>query len=145
MILSLVISVFAVIAFGYAIWWLRILPVAKKAIDATMTALSSMTDSTLDDHAKERALKRGGVALIALAFGIVWRFALALAAAAVPIVLADAIGLVSFDAVVALMLRVDYIVIVSVIAIVMNRRPKKLAPGHCGNGFGGPCGVLEDL
>lgn len=119
MILRIVISLMAVAAFGLALWWGRIVPVARHALETAMAGLSAMMDSELDDDTKEIAVRRAGFGLIAASLNLLWRFCAALAAAAAPIFLADSFGLVSRDAVFALMLRWDYIIIVSVVTIVL--------------------------
>jgi hypothetical protein len=121
MILEITISLLAVAGFGLALWWVRIVLVARDAMKATMAGLSSMTDGELDDDGKEVAVRRAGLGLIVASFSIFWRFFVALAAAAAPILLADAIGLVSRDAVYTLMLRLDYIIVVSVVTILLAK------------------------
>ena len=130
MILEVAISLLAVAGFAVVLWWVRIVPVSRDALKVAMAGLGAMTDSELDDASKEVAVRRAGFGLIGAAFNIFWRFVLALAAAAAPIFLADAIGLVSRDAVFGLMLRWDYIIIVSVVAIALSeivRRRRALA------------------
>ncbi|MGF1512046.1 MAG: sulfotransferase [Myxococcota bacterium] len=128
MILELLVSLLAVFGFGLALSWSRIVPVARDALKVTMQGLSSMTDSELDDDAKEVAVRRAGFQLIFASFNISWRFAVALAAAAVPIYLGDGLGFVSSHAVFGLMLRWDYIIVVSIVAmglteVLRRRRP----------------------
>ncbi len=120
MILEIAASFLAVAVFSLALWWLRIMPIAHYVLKTTMAGLSAMMDSELDDDAKEIAARRAGLGLIGASFSIFVRFAVALVAAALPIYLADVIGLVSREAIFALMLRLDYIVIVSVILIVLT-------------------------
>ncbi|MDC1499058.1 sulfotransferase [Amylibacter sp.] len=117
MISAAVVSIFAVLGFGLALWLLRIVAISKTAIGTVMTGLSAMMDSTLDDDAKETAVRKAGLSLIITGFSTFVRFALAFTVAALPIVLADFTGLVPQKQVLALMLRLDYIVIVSVVAI----------------------------
>lgn len=117
MILEILVSLLAVAGFGLALWWTGIASVARNAMRMVMTGLSSMMDSELTDNAKEVAVRRAGLGLIVASFNIFWRFCVALAAAAAPILLADAIDLTASDAVLALMLRLDYIIVVSVVAI----------------------------
>ena len=121
MTLNIIVSLFAVAGFAAALFWTRIVSVARNALATSMTGLSTMMDSDLDDDTKETAVQATGLALIKASFGILWRVLVALAAAAAPMFIADAIGLVEMDDVLALMLRLDYLVIVSVgaIAIVM--------------------------
>jgi hypothetical protein len=113
------ISLLAVAGFGLALWWIQIARVAREALNTAIAGLSSMMDSELDDYAKEEAVRSAGFALIVVSFGIFWRFLIALAVASAPIFLADGLGLVSRDDVFGLMLRLDYIIFVSVVAIVV--------------------------
>ena len=128
MIVNLAVSLVAVIGFGLALWRTRPVPVARNAIRATMAGISSMTDSELDDDSKEVAVRRAGISLILASFSIFWRFLLALAIAAIPILLADMAGLASRDSVFALMLRWDYIVVVSVAAVVLGELLRRRRP-----------------
>ncbi len=140
MIAEIAVSLLAVLGFGLALWKFRIVPVAQKAVTAAMTGLSTMMDRELDDDAKETAVRGAAFALIGAALSIALRFAGALAIAALPILLFDALGLIESDAVLALMLRLDYILIVSVVAIlageILRRRfqgqASETAPGRSG-------------
>ena len=126
MIVDIAISLLAVAGFGVALWRTRIVEVAHRASSTTMAGLSAMMDSELDDDAKEVAVRRAGFGLIVQSLNLFWRFCVALAAAAAPVFLADAVGLVSRDAVFALMLRLDYILIVSVAAILLTMLVQRL-------------------
>lgn len=117
MIAAIAVSLLAVTGFGVTLWRLRIVPVARKPLTTAMAGVSAMMDSELDDAAKEIALRRAGLGLIGVSFGLLWRGLAAFAAATAPIVTADQLGLVAADAVIALMLRPDYIVILSVLGI----------------------------
>ena len=120
MILEVLISLLAVAGFALVLWRGRIVPAARNVLKVTMAGVGVMMDSELDDAAKEVAVRRAGFGLIFAAFNIFWHFGIALAVAAAPILLADVTGLVSRDAVFGLMLRWDYIIIVSVVAIVLS-------------------------
>ena len=128
MIAELAISLLAVAGFGLAMWGCRVAATTDRALDTTLAGLMSMLDPGLDDDAKEVAVRRAGFAVIAAAFGLLWRLGLALAAAAAPILLADAVGLVSRDAVVALMLRLDWIVVVTVAAVGLGLLARRWRP-----------------
>lgn len=119
MIREISISLLAIAGFGLALWWCKVAAATENALKSSMAGLTSMLDRELDDAAKEVAVRRAGIDLIVTSFGIFWRFCVALAAAATPILLADVLGLVPRDSVVALMLRLDYIAVVSVAAIVL--------------------------
>lgn len=129
MILEVAVSLVAVAGFAFVLVVSRIVTVSREAMSVTMAGVSSMMDSDLDDDAKEIAVRRAGLGLIGASFSIFWRFGLSLLAAAVPIFAADALGIVSQDAVFALMLRLDYIVIVSVAAIVLSETVRRWRKG----------------
>lgn len=128
MIREIGVSLLGIAGFGLALWWCRIVAATNNALELTMAGLMSMLDSELDDAAKEVAVRRAGLDLIVASFGILWRFAVALAAAAAPVLVADGLGLVSRDSVFELMLRLDYIIVVSVIAVVFAWVFRRLRP-----------------
>uniref|UniRef100_A0A2A3JSE1 Sulfotransferase family protein n=1 Tax=Alloyangia mangrovi TaxID=1779329 RepID=A0A2A3JSE1_9RHOB len=131
MIAAFVVSLLAVAGFGLGLWRSRVVPVCRTALGTAMTGITAMMDSELDDAAKEIAVRRAGFALIGAAFGIFWRFALSLALAALPVLAADLIGLVPREAVLSLMLRLDYIFVVSVAAIAGAEALRRLrGPGR---------------
>lgn len=117
MVMTFVISLVAVGAFALVLGRAGIERVASQVIQTTTAGLSTMMDPELDDDIKEIAVRRAGLALLRFAFGLFWRFACALAAAAAPIYGADAIGMTTVSDVVAVMMRLDYIVVVSVVMI----------------------------
>ncbi len=131
MIIAILVSLLAVAGFGAVIWRTQLGAVAAGTLKETTAGLSAMTDSNLDDDAKEKAVRAAGFALVKASFSVFWRISAALGAAVVPIYLADLVGLADMDAVFNLMLRLDYIVIVSVgmIALVaVIRRFTKVSP-----------------
>lgn len=117
MALLILVSLLAVAGFGLGLWLTGLVPTARKAMQDTMAGISAMLDAELDDDAKEVAVRQAGIGLVLAALRIALSFALALALAVLPILAADAIGLADRDAVFGLMLRLDYIVIVSVTVI----------------------------
>ncbi|MFD1510046.1 sulfotransferase [Lacimonas salitolerans] len=117
MSLALTISLLAVLGFGAMLWLTGIGATALALLHETQAGVAAMTDRELDDDAKERAVRRAGLRLIGGAAGLAWRIALALGAAAAPILLADWLGLARLDTVLALMLRWDYILLVSLVAM----------------------------
>jgi hypothetical protein len=129
---AIAVSLLAVAGFALALWWCRIAATAGKAANLSVAGLMAMLDSELDDDAKEVAVRRAGLALLVAGVDILWRFGVALAAAAAPILLADGLGIVPRDAVVQLMVRLDYLLVVSIAAIAVSvvirrRRPPAAA------------------
>lgn len=128
MIAEIGISLLAVAGFGLALWGCRVTATTENALDTSLAGLMSMLDSGLDDDAKEVAVRRAGIALIAAGFGLLWRLGVALAIAAAPILLADGLGLVSRDAVLRLMVRLDYVLVVSVAAVALGALARRWRP-----------------
>ena len=118
MLIPVLVSLLAVIAFGFALWKSGVVGVAQKAVSTALAGLSTMTDQELDDDAKEVAVRRAAFSLFGAAFSLAVRFAIILAAAAVPVLVADWLNIATVETVLALMLRLDYIIIISVVAIV---------------------------
>ncbi|MEM8959686.1 MAG: sulfotransferase [Pseudomonadota bacterium] len=126
MILEIAVSLIAVAGFGAALWVSRIDTVARAALATTQTGLSSITDSALTDDEKEAAVRRAGFALIRSSLSLALRLALSLTVAALPILLCDALGLIDASAVTALMLRLDYILAVSLGAALLIMALRRL-------------------
>ncbi|MTJ04475.1 MAG: sulfotransferase [Sediminimonas qiaohouensis] len=125
MIGAIAVSLIAVIAFAMCLGLTGIAGVAHHVMRTTGAGLSAMMNPELDDDAKEVAVRRAGLALVRAAFAILWRFAAALGAAAAAIYAADGAGLAARADVFAVMLRLDYIVIVSgamILGVVIFRR-----------------------
>lgn len=112
----LVIALLAVAGFAYALWRARVLSVVGGMAGEVTGGLSAMFDPSLDDDAKERAVRQAGFALFRRAWAILWRMAAALGAAALPIYAAAQLGLVPSAASFDVLLRVDFILVVSLVA-----------------------------
>ncbi len=113
------VSLVEVFGFAAGIYYTGIVATAQRIIGHANAGLSAMLDSALSDDQKEAAVRKAGLALIVGSWSILWRLAVCLGAAAAPMYLADLVGLVVADDVFALMLRLDYIVGVSVALIVL--------------------------
>lgn len=124
---TLVASV-AVIAFAFVVVRSRVASVATDLVETTTSGVTAMLDSSLDEDAKEREVRRAGLRLLAGAWRVGWRFALALASVVALILLADLAGLAPRDDSFRVLMRIDFIVIVSVLALlvawVLGRRKK---------------------
>jgi hypothetical protein len=117
-----------VAAFAFVLARSRVAAVAHDLVGAVTTGVTSMLDSSLDDDAKERAVRTAGLRLLGGAWQVTWRLALSLASVVAPILLADVTGLVPRNDSFGVLMRVDFIVIISVVAILIawlvSRRKK---------------------
>lgn len=137
MIQAIAVSLLSVAGFIIALWWTNIAGIAHKIVGASMAGVAALFDNQLSDDAKEAAARRAGVQLILGGLNLTWRIALALAAAGLPILLADLAGLASASAVLDVMLRLDYIVIVSVLAFVAVKIVSRLRRSETPQDSGG--------
>lgn len=130
MITDVTVSLLALAAFGVGLWACRAVPTATGAVELATDGIVSMLDSELEDRARERAVRRAGLDLVVGTLGVLWRVGVAVAVAAAPILIADLAGVASRDAVLELMLRTDYVVIVSVVGILLAVVARRLRPTH---------------
>jgi hypothetical protein len=113
MSITLLISLVAVAAFAVGLHYTRIASVARGVLDTTSQGVAVMTNTELTDDEKEVLIRRAGLAVFLGGWSIFWRIAVCLIAALIPIYLADAIKLSDDSDVIGLMLRPDYIILVS--------------------------------
>lgn len=118
--LAIATAVLSVAAFAAVLWLLRILSRMNGLTREVYGGIAAMFDSGLDDDAKEIAVRRAGFSVLRGAATITACFAVALGAAYVPVLVADVLGLVPSDASLGVLLRIDFILIVSVAAIAVS-------------------------
>jgi len=111
-------SVAAIAVFLVAFYLLGIVPAARRALGTTQSAMATMRDPAMDELARERAVQSAALGLIGLSVSLLLRSLAALAAAAVPILLFDLLGLAPWQATTAFLGRVDVIVVSSVVIVV---------------------------
>jgi len=114
---STLVATVAVVMFAVTFLVTGLVPVARNLLDNVSSGVSIMLDSSLDDEAKETAVRSTGIKLIVGAWKVCWRLLLALSTMAVPILLAHIIGLATSTSSLGILLRVDFIIVVSVIAL----------------------------
>ncbi|MGV6849440.1 MAG: sulfotransferase [Marinibacterium sp.] len=125
----LLVSLLAVLAFALALWKLKVVELARSMPQQVSAGTAAMFDKSLDDEAKEKAVQQAGLKLIGIGGRVFVVFALAILAAAIPIVGADFAGLADMDAVFSMMLRLDFIVGVTVAATVVALIVSRLTKG----------------
>ncbi|WP_299506621.1 sulfotransferase [uncultured Roseobacter sp.] len=133
---TFLVSLVAVFGFAAGIYGTGIVGAAQRAIAQANAGLSAMLDSGLSDDEKEAAVRKAGIALIVGSGAIAWRLVACLAAAALPIYLAEFAGLSPAETVFDLMLRLDYIIGVSVALIVLVWLFKRKDPDKPQTGYG---------
>jgi hypothetical protein len=114
------ISLLAVGIFALGLYINRIENVARNVSRHAYQGIAAMTNAQLTDDDKEIAVRRAGISLLVGAWSVFWRFSLCFAMTYVPIFVADRLNIANERELFELMLRPDYIIIVSlaIIAIV---------------------------
>lgn len=120
MTINIIVALLATAGFVFALQRVHLVPVARGAMRATTSGIGAITNSELDDDAKEIAVRRAGFDLIRFAFSLFWRIGLCFVAATAPIFVADVLYIADRDAVIALMLRWDFLIAITVLAILLG-------------------------
>ncbi|MBL3702000.1 hypothetical protein GI582_04725 [Sulfitobacter sp. BDSS02] len=129
MIGPVLVCLVAVVGFGLGIWKTRLVASSQGVFAAISAGIAAMFDPALSDEEKEASIRRTGLDLIKKTGGLALRLILSLLAAAVPIYLADWLGLVPLEASMDMMLSWEFIVIVSVVAIAVGSILSRLLGG----------------
>lgn len=128
-----VVAGFAVLFFAIVLAASGIVATANRAVKLSVDGVSAIFDKDLSEDDKELAVRRAALSLLAVAWGIAWRMVLTLGAAALPIALADWAGLVPAERVMGLMLRLDFIVIVTLVLIAVVWLWRRVRGGGAAN------------
>jgi hypothetical protein len=107
----------SVAVFMLAFWRLKIVSSARSAIAIMQNALGVMRDPALDELAREKAVQSASLKLVREAFSLIVRSALALAAAFIPLALADQFGLAPLSGSLEYLARWDVIIVISVVVL----------------------------
>lgn len=124
------VSLLAVLGFAIGLLKTGVVAAARSLVASSVRGVSAMFDAETTDEEKEVAVRRAAFELLKGVWQLAWRFSLSLVAAGAPILLADIAGLATTDEVMGLMLRLDYIVAVTVAAILIARFVSKRLPGN---------------
>lgn len=115
--MTLLVTAVSVLAFLLAFEALGIVAKARDTIATSRQAAAVMGDGSLDDDAKEKAVQQAAGRLMLGFLGLALRIVLILAAAYVPIFVADAAGWLPESEALAFMLRPDVILGTTVLVI----------------------------
>jgi hypothetical protein len=117
--MTLVVASAAVLGFALVLAGSRLGVVVQRIVRAALDGVTAVLDPDLDDLGKERAARRAGGRLFSGAFGLAWRFGLAVGAAALVVLGADASGVERAERVLDMMVGLDFIAGISVAAAVV--------------------------
>lgn len=115
--MSLFLAVLVVVAFAVVVQWTGVVTRAGEAVRRARGSYAVVADRSLSDDQKERRLKEEAPRLFGLLGGILGGSALALGLPLALIWLGDRLGLVSLAGVMAILVRVDFLVAVTVVGI----------------------------
>ncbi len=114
MIAELFISFIIISVFTLVLHMTHFLQVSKDLLQHVYQGVGAMTDIQMDDYEKELRIRRSGIDIFIGVGSLVWRFILCIVFAYIPIYLSDKLNLAKENEIFSLMLRSDYIVVVSV-------------------------------
>ncbi len=106
----------------------KVVPAATMAITTATDAAKILADKNLDDASKESASQKAAIGLLGSVFSIGIRSAVSILAGGIPIYIADVAGLVPAKQTIDFLMRVDVIIISSVIAVVLYLIGRRLWP-----------------
>jgi len=104
------ISVFLVV-----FWLASVAPIARIAVATTRSAVLSMNDPDIDELARECAVQKAALRLVVTSGSLILRSLLALAAASVPILVADWAEITPQTATLSFMERWDVILVATAV------------------------------
>ena len=112
------VALLSVAVFMVVFWLARIVPVARRAIAVVLEAFAALRNPAIGDDERESMMRRGSLTLLVAFLQIAIRSAVALAAAALPVYLADWAGLVPRGPVFEFLVRADVIAAITVATVV---------------------------
>ena len=112
------IAITSVVVFIGALWAFGVARVGAGALTTTQGAITVMRDASLNDEAREKAVRRASLQLMGAFASILVRGALTLMASILPLWLASLAGLAETEEVMHFLSRWDVIVIASVVSTV---------------------------
>ena len=125
---AIAVAVACVVSFAAALALTRALGPVMTIYETSVAGVMAMLDPVLDEGEKEFAVRRAGIALIVQSFQVAWRIALALGLAWGLILIADHIGLVPEVQSLGILLRIDFMLIVTAAAILFSWGFRRIAP-----------------
>jgi hypothetical protein len=125
--LTALVVALGVAAFAVAFAWLRVPARAGESLAVAGRARLALRDPALDDAAREASAQAAARRLFYLFAVIVGRTAVALAAAALPVVVADRLGLAAMGEVAAFSMRLDVILAATVVLVAVWLLHRRLA------------------
>jgi hypothetical protein len=115
----------AVLLFCLAFYYTRLLATCSQVIVVAQQAITTITDKNTDDEAKEEAAKAAAVSILKNSFILIFKIVITLGAAVLPLSLANITGLANFSETSEFALRLDVLLITTVIvsaAVFLGRK-----------------------
>ena len=116
----------AVILFCMAFYFTKLLATCNRIIITVQQAVTTITDKYIDDNAKEKAAKAAAVNIIKSSFLLLFKIVITFGTAVLPLFLADITGLADFSETSEYALRLDVLLITTIVASVIVFIGRKL-------------------
>jgi hypothetical protein len=91
----------------------------QQVAEVAKTAFSTMTDSSLDDHVKEKTIQRCAIDMVKQAVSLFIKLAVILLVTAFPVWLTNTLNLIEIETFTSFVLRMDVILVTTVAMLVL--------------------------
>ena len=105
----------AVLLFCAAFYFTHVVATCKDIIVVAKASVETLSDKSLDDDAKEKATQAAAIKMIKNAFVLLIKIVITLGLTVLPLWLADTAGLASLDETSEFSLRIDVLVITTIV------------------------------
>ena len=122
----IIIYCLAVILFCVAFYFTKLLNTCSQIVIMAKQALSTVTDKSLGDEAKEKAAKVAAVNILKNSFFLLFKILITIGAAILPLWLADIAGMANFSDTSEFALRLDVLLITTIVASAIAFLGRKL-------------------
>lgn len=109
----------AVFLFCLAFYFTKLVTTCSEIIGITQRALATITDNSLDDAEKEKATKVAALTILKNSFLLVFKIVITFGATILPLLLADFTEIASFSETSKFALRIDVLLITTIVASVI--------------------------
>ena len=119
MLIVTAVYIVTVLLLCVGIYFARLGRTLQQVAEAAKTAFSTMTDRSLDDHVKEKTVQRCAIDMVKQAVTLFIKLVVILLVAVIPVWLASTLNLVTSEAFGRFVMRLDVLLITTVVMLVL--------------------------
>ena len=119
MLMVTAVYIVAVLLLCGGVYFAHLARTLQQVGDAAKVAFSTMTDSSLDDHVKEKTIQRCAIVMVKQAVSLFIKLLVILLATAIPVWFSSTLNLVTIEAFGDFVMRVDVLLITTAVMLVL--------------------------